>query len=421
MSDTLDDQTVTEQPTERDDIRSDVRAAFDQFREKEAAAAPEPAPKPPAKAEAPATETAQETAERARDDRGRFARAEGEAPPATPQEPAQTAPEPQATDTKPAADKEDPSVTLARTLSFLPAADREKIAALPPEAQEIVLRREREREADYTRRTQAAAALRREYEPIEAIFKPHEDAMRQRGLTRAGMIQAWAGVESSLVQGGQRAVDVVAGIIENYRLDRGALADRLGIRQLTPQELQQQQEAPAQQQAGAVHPDVAREINELRQWRAQQEQMQRQQYQAGELARLQAVTTEMDRFATATDSAGALLHPYFHEVETDMERLALGMQARREQPSLSELYQQAVWANTSVRDRMLAADRAAEEAQRAAAERKRQEEARAKAEKARRASSPISGAPGSAQTGTVSSGSLRDDILAAHRQHQSRM
>ncbi len=130
-----------------DDLRADLNAAFDAAE----ASTPDPAPstpevapegasQPPAPSEAAQPsppepgETAQEA--RARDEKGRFAPKGPEAPapaigaPAKPQAPAEVAPTP-------------PVESIKPPQSWKPGI-REKFAALPPEVQQEVIRRERE-------------------------------------------------------------------------------------------------------------------------------------------------------------------------------------------------------------------------------------------------------------------------------------
>jgi hypothetical protein len=412
VSETIDQVDGVEAPTERDDVRADVMAAFKQHTE-----AAEPAPKPE-RVETEAPKPAESAADRARDAAGRFARADGtDAEPAAP-EPSSATPEPAApvveakVPTTPP--DEDLDVALAKTFAYLPPADREKLAALTPEAREFVLRRVREQEVNFTQKTQALAAARREYEPIEAMFRPHMEVMRQKGLTPAGMIQQWGSVENALAQGGQSAVDTVARIVANYPIDRAHLAAALGIK---PYDGPQAQQDVAPQQQYAVHPELMQQVQQLQNWAQQQEQMRIQSERAAHMAQHSRVQNEIDQFATAVDKSGALQHPYFHDVERDMEYLAQAVVASGRTPVLSELYDQAVWANTSTREKHLAGMRAADEAQRARADRQKADEARAKAEKARRASSPISGAPGHAQVGGKGDDSLRGVISRAVQEH----
>jgi hypothetical protein len=134
------------------------------------------------------------------------------------------------------------------------------------------------------------------------------------------------------------------------------------------------------------------------------------------------VMTEIEQFSSAVDNAGVALHPHFSEVENQMAVLAeLARASGRSIPPLSELYEQAVWANPSTRQSMLDERNAAAEAQRAADEKKRHEEVRAKAAASRRAGASVSGAPGSTSQAAAGrpngTGSVREALLAAAEEH----
>lgn len=391
-----------------DDIRSALNAALEQ-----AETPQRPAPEPEAAEAAP---------ERARDEHGRFAKAEQpEAEP--PAEAPERAPEAEEKPEEPAAPKE-PDAEFAKSTARWSATDKAMLAKLPEDAQQFLVRRHREMEADHTRKTQEIADFRRDYAPIDQLFAPHADALRQRGFTKASLIQAWYNVEQSLMKGGDPAASLVANIVQNYNIDRGAVARALGV---APQAPVSQQPAtpqdPAPEIAGQVQPtlppEVVRRLEDNERVLRALATAHQDRERAAQLEAANRVMSEIDQFAQATDSAGALLHPYFREVENDMALLTQVARASGKTPILSELYEQAVWANPSVRAKMFEAQAAAEQAQRAEAEKKSQAEARAKAEKARRAASSVTGAPGSGQPGKANTGSLRDQLMAAVEQAET--
>src|SRR6516165_3120139 len=59
--------------------------------------------------------------------------------------------------------------------------DKDLFKTLPDPARKFLLDRHRAMEADHTRKTQSIAELKREYEPVEEIFAPYREVMRQRG------------------------------------------------------------------------------------------------------------------------------------------------------------------------------------------------------------------------------------------------
>lgn len=304
-------------------------------------------------------------------------------------------------------------------------ADKDKFKAQAPEVQSFLLDRFKSMEADYTRKTQAVAHLQKEYGPVNDMFAPHMDAMRAKGFTPRSLIEAWANVETKLAQGPDSAVDVIKGLVGGYNIPVAKIAAALGISatqnpgQQTTQNPGQQQQPTAVEngQIVALPPEVAAELKALReqvgsfgqkfQTIEQREQAARQ---AQEIAQANAVQSQVDQFKSAQDDKGNLLHPHFADVEDLMTLMAQGYVASKQAvPELQALYEMAVHASPTVREKVLTAQRQQEEA-------KRTEEAKAKAAAARRAGSSVTGAPGSGQAPqgkTNAEQSIRDSLVAA--------
>lgn len=293
-------------------------------------------------------------------------------------------------------------------------ADKAKFKAMPLEAQSWVIDRDKAMTADYTKKTTEIAAFKREYGPVAEMFAPHEAALRQSGYTPATLIKAWADVEQQLMSG--KAVDVLVDIASKYKADKAELARRLGFGVQAAPGVETPPQ-PQGQTAAPIPPELQAKLQTYDQFIAQQ-QMERQQ-EAANRQREEAnrVMSTIDQFRDAKDATGNLLHPHFAAVEDAMTRLAIAARTSGQPvPSLDELYDQAVWANTSTRAQVLEAQRAAEEAQRKAAEAERVKEARAKAERAKRAASSVTGSPSSGQSGARSGDGERTlrEILQAN-------
>src|SRR5580698_6622476 len=130
----LDDQTVDQIDAPEDDLHALLNKAFTEHEEQ-----PEPVEKP----EKPAVKP------RAPD--GKFTKSEEDKPPPE-DKPEETA------ETKPETDKPE-KAAAAEPPNLWKAEDKETFKALPPEAQQFLLRRHGEMEADYTRKTQQHAAF----------------------------------------------------------------------------------------------------------------------------------------------------------------------------------------------------------------------------------------------------------------------
>ncbi len=275
-------------------------------------------------------------------------------------------------------------------------------------------------EAAFTKKTQDFASFRREYEPVDKLFDPYRDRMKAGGWTPQKLIEAWSNVEKRLMEGD--GVNVVAGLINGYKLDMGQIARALGLqpRAQTNGHANGEQ-PPAAQQTEAV--SLSPEHPLMRQLSAIQARLDKEDRARSDAARRaqtgaeQRVMNEIEEFKSALDDKGNLLYPHFEEVEDSMALLAQSAaQARKPIPALKELYETAVWANPKLREETLAArDRAQQE--------KAASEARAKAAQARKAGSSVTGAPGPGGQATNSTRrperSLREELEAAHAERSA--
>jgi len=284
-------------------------------------------------------------------------------------------------------------------------ADKELIAGLPKEHQAKVVERYKAIEAGFTPKLREAAEIRRQYQGAMEIFAPHAEGLRQRGQTPSDVIRAWASIEQDLMQGQQLAAQGqtnikgaqhVARMIQAYNVDPGVVASIL--RGETPQATAGN---GAAQNGAYVPPEVLQEIHNLR---ARQDARD-----AAEARRNEGASqAQIDAFANEKSETGALKHPFFSELESDMMMLARIDISQGKVPSVSDLYDRAVYANRETRAKVLAAN-SAEAQRKAAAERK------AKAEASARASSSVVGSPGSggSQAERRAPRSLRDEIADA--------
>ncbi len=389
-----------------DDLRSALAAAITKHETPEPATAQKAAPPkdaelPLAASDAPA-ETASETAEPK--PKKKSAAVDGEAT-ETPDGGTTGAEKPDGKDRP-----EQVAPEFEKALAAWKPADRTMFKALAPEAQQFVMRRYKEMTADYTKKLQDVSRLKADYEPIDKMFEPYREVMKQKGFTPSSLVESWANVEKKLAAGEQSALEVVAGIVRGYGLPPAKVANAIGVRP---------QNAPAGQQAGSETPPVAPQIqlppefvDELTNLRRQVGGLSEAQRHAQETARAAAgerAMHEIEEFKSAVDAKGTLLRPHFEDVEQDMVRLAnLAMASKQPVPSLQELYETAVWANPSTRALLRTAETQA-------AEQKRVDQEKTKAAAARKAAVSVTGAPGSGQASQVRSvpeRSLREEIEA---------
>lgn len=289
-------------------------------------------------------------------------------------------------------------------------ADKDMIAALPPEHQGVVAARLKAMEAGFMPKLQRAAQIEKEWAPAADIFAPYIHQLRQSGQTPSDVVKAWAAVEIDLAQGlndanagrqNQKAAARIATLISHYRIDPAQVAEFL----TNPQAARM----PAINGGitSEVPPAVMQEIEGLKARERAREEAERSN-------RVMRAQQQIDNFAAEKDAAGNLAHPYFAEVQTTMDNLARANAAAGQPIVLADLYEQAVYANRETRTKLLAAQEA-EVKQKAAADRK------AKALASQRAASSVTGSPGGGQAQRQPTGtrSLREELEAAFEDNQA--
>ena len=256
-----------------------------------------------------------------------------------------------------------------------PEADRAAFAALPDDAKEFLLRRAKETDADYTRKTQELAEQRKQLAPLKDVSDAWGDYFQQLGVDPAFAINTMLGTERILRHGTPaEKQQAFAQLARDYGVE------------------QQAQDAEAAQASVPENNDPAlsgikQQLGTLQQQMQMQALQQRQQQNA-------EIQGKIDDFATATDAKGQPRHPYFPEVRAAMGALIQSGQAQ----DLEQAYDMAVWARPELREKMLSAH----EAQQLEARSKKA----AKARKSARANLKGDGAPAE----TASARSLEEEL-----------
>lgn len=304
---------------------------------------------------APAVESAETKAERARDEAGRFAKKQEEAAAAAP--------------------VADPAAPVAAApASRAPSSWKKEAAAVfdkiesgqPVTAEEMkVLRDEAlRREGDFHKGIEGFKTHAEAGKTFERTIAPYMENIKAAGVAPDVAIGELLKIENTL-RNGPPAVKAQAlrQLAQSYQIDLGQEFD----------------------------PNVAELQNRLYQMEEQQRQWQQQQQQASS----QAVNTDIERFA------GEPGHEHFEAVRVHMGALLDSGLAK----DLQDAYDQAVYANPTTRASLL-------EQQRKEAEASARVQRASSAAVSVRGSSPASGA-----TAKTSSGSTRDDVLAAWDAH----
>ena len=302
----------------------------------------------------PAAEMAAQTAQRARDESGRFTK---------PQEGAKTTPE-LATQ----AQVEPPHQEIINPPASWSATAKAQFKALDPVIQQEVLKREKDIEQGKAQWDQKGERLNR----LDAVLGPRRERFQLAGLDEVQAIQALLAAQDLLDR------DPIGGL--------ATLAQRYGVNLA-----QLAQTAPGQAaQQPPMHPALQQLTSQVQS--LQNALAQRDQSHASQIA--QQYVSEVEAFRA--DPANM----YFDNVRDEMVALLNGGRAQ----NLQEAYDQAVWANKETRVLV----QSAQEAQRA-------QEVQARAKAARHAGGSINGspAPGSSPANAGPAPTLRDELNRA--------
>lgn len=260
------------------------------------------------------------------------------------------------------------------------AADaKERFAELPRDVQEVIATREKDRERDYTRKSEEIAKQRKQYEPIEQVINPYRSLWQQRGVNEAQAIQELLLANDMLARDPKGAIRF--------------LVERTGV---NPRELFSSEEQPQFiPQIAALQQQVSQLTN----------LHQQQQKEAQQLAEKE-VDASIDRFANATDENGDRLRPYFGQVYDDLVYIAGHIRSSNPNLSydevLSDAYDRAIWANPNVRALLTKKQEQAISASKTAA-----------AEEARTKAKSVTGDKTASLKNLESTGDLRKDLARA--------
>lgn len=336
---------------EDDDIGADIAAAFAEHN----GDIPQPKEPEPSVQAATVEEAAPETAERARDETGKFAKAPEKAQ--DEQEPTGV-PEPQETVT-----------TDIRAPNAWKAEAKAIFNDLPPLAREEIARRELEMLSGVRKLQEQISA----YAPIDEILAPRQERLALSGQTNATYIRALVAADDML-SNPATAPQALAQLAQMYGIPYG----------------QGTLEAPQGQDPGLQ--TVFQKIQTLE-----------QQLQARELAEQEATKQTYQAQIEAFQADPKNL--YFEDVKPQMAVLLNSGEAQ----TLQEAYDQACWMKPNIRALVQADQKKAEQA--AATE-----AARARTEAAKRASGSVVGSSGLGTTvkpPVNQNSSIEDDVRLA--------
>lgn len=221
----------------------------------------------------------------------------------------------------------------------------EEFRKLPDEGRQVLLNAYRNQQADYTRKTQEIAEIRK------AIPDEMKQQLQLKGVSEGQYIQSLTAADRYLRQSPKEAIEYLA---NSYGVDLKQFADDGSDDDL-------------------ADPEVSRlrnEVTELRTQLQQRDQREQQSQQA-------TVNQQVQQFAEERDESGNPKHPHFETVKPHMGALLSSGAAE----SLSDAYEQAIWARPDLRQELLAQQQR-EQQEKAEASRKK------KASRAKKAATP---------------------------------
>ena len=318
--------------------------------------------------EVEAKEEPEKKSGRARDESGKFVKAEGESDAETEQE--ETSTEEQTEETEQEA-KEEPSLEAPQHWS---AEDKAVFSKLQKEGQEFLLRRHKDMEADYTRKTQEVAETKRFKDDFNQLFTPFRNTFAMHGLDDTGAVRYLLGYFQALQQD---PVQTIQRLAQDYGVDFN------------------------QKQDENVDPSVKPLLEKIQHLETQIAQTtQAQQYQVSS-----SLFEQVNSFRNAKDEKGNLKHPHFETVRKDMSVLVESGRAT----SLDQAYELAVRLNPEIYDKQK--EQSILEQQKAA-QQKELDEQKKKAAQAKKAATGIRS--GSASVEKTGPRTLRDDLSALY-------
>ena len=182
---------------------------------------------------------------------------------------------------------------------------------LPREAQEYMLKRDKEMTADYTRKTQEVAQQRKSYESLDRVIAPMRQQIAASGVGEAEYISRLLNADMALRNNPKMAIKQLA---QGYGIDLSSIEETGDWNESEPQIAQ------LQQQNQAI-------LAELNQFKQQNLQSARQQTE-----------NQISTFAQSTDAKGNLKYPHFEQVRVKMGNLIDAGEAK----GLEDAYSKAV-------------------------------------------------------------------------------
>ena len=200
---------------------------------------------------------------------------------------------------------------------------KEQFNEMDATGQHLFMKRYKDLEGDYTKKTQSLAKYRKRQESLDEIMKPYLADFQRAGMDEIGAVRQLFAAHDYLRKDPKQAIQWLA---KNY----GGDMSEVGV--------DTAEDDYADPQVKALQQQVA----QLQGFLNQQQQTQMQSVQ-------QDTQSMIDQFAGEKDADGNLKHPHFSEVRDRMGVLIQGNQA----PDLPTAYEMAVYADPKLRQGLM--------------------------------------------------------------------
>ena len=255
---------------------------------------------------------------------------------------------------------------------------------------------------------------------IEPVLNVVDQLAPQYGVTTPQVVQSWAESQAKLLQPNLAPAEVVR-IAQQYlpKDVQVALGQYLvgGAQQQVQAQPQGQHAQPQTDPNAWVDPEVAQlrqQLSQLQTWQQQQTQREQEAQQRAIQQQQAQKVSAIDQFAAEKGPDGQPLRPHLDTVIPDMvagiARIRSTNPQLSDQEVLQQAYESAVWSNPDTRQKVLEAQKLAEENERKAKARERAQAA------TRQAVSPASASPQGPPATAPVKGSIRDQMRHNYEQ-----
>jgi hypothetical protein len=200
---------------------------------------------------------------------------------------------------------------------------KEQFNEMDATGQHLFMKRYKDLEGDYTKKTQSLAKYRKRQESLDQIISPYMGDFERAGMDQIGAVRQLFAAHDYLRKDPKQAIQWLA---KNYGVDMSEVG------------IDTAEDDYADPQVKALQQQVA----QLQGFLQNQQQTQMQSVQ-------QNTQSMIDQFAGEKDANGNLKHPHFSEVRDRMGVLIQGNQA----PDLPTAYEMAVYADPKLRQGLM--------------------------------------------------------------------